>query len=263
MDRMIQREFTNAKTGEKMLMFESEDFENVKPVKHYGDFFIVKSLILNGVPQEELNGQRKPSDQSKKIFIEAALQWQKMLAEFKAVEIPENLRKVLSSKKKSEQEALLKGIAINPDILMGLLIFAEQQGYTMSQYSSEFSQKGVDISKMPLAYVVQEDGQVKVLGESEMSDGQLRQAIEHRKVKVAKFLDRGDDWHCFFATYKSLRGEETWLGQKQPHFHYISNAFGIQREKVVAQLKSEEYKLGNLPHIKLEDYGNQPPKQDS
>ncbi|HTR29413.1 MAG TPA: hypothetical protein VMH27_09080 [Puia sp.] len=258
MDRMIQREYTNTQTGEKILMFESEDFEYVKPVKHYGDFFIVKSLILRGVPQEELNGDRKPSDKSKEIFKGAVLHWQKMLSEFKKIKVPENLIKLLSSKKKSEQESLLKGIALTPDVLMGLLIVAEQHGYTLSQYTSEFSQKGVDLSKMPLAYEVKGDGEVKIFGDTEMSAGQLKQAIEHRKVKVAKILDRGDEWHCFFATFRSLRGEETWQGEKQPHFHYISNAFGIPRTKVVEQIKSEQYKLGNLPHIKLEEYGKQP-----
>lgn len=63
---------------------------------------------------------------------------------------------------------------------------------------------------------------------------------------------------AFFATYKSFRGEETWLGEKQPHYHYISSGFGIERKEVVKQLKSKKYKLGNLPHIKLEEYGNQP-----
>ncbi len=86
----------------------------------------------------------------------------------------------------------------------------------------------------------------------------MKQAIEHRKVKVAKILDKGDEWHCFFATFKSFRGEETWLGANQPHYHYISNVFGIGRAEVVNQIKSEKYKLGNLPHIKLEEYGNQP-----
>ncbi|MHA8104971.1 hypothetical protein [Aquirufa nivalisilvae] len=55
-----------------------------------------------------------------------------------------------------------------------------------------------------------------------------------------------------------MRGEETWLGEKQPHFHYISSAFGIDGAEVIRQIKSKKYMLGNLPHIKLEDFGNQP-----
>jgi len=255
---MIQREIINKKTGEKIIMFEDGDFEYENPIKHYGDGFIVKQMVLNGIPNEELNGDKKPSEKSEQIFIEAAAKWQEMLKKFKAVEVPNGFLSLLGTDKKSEQENLLKGQIMTPDILMGLLIKSEEQGYKLSQYSSSYSQKGVDLSKMPLAYRVKENGEVQTFGTTELSEGQLKQAIEHRKVKVAKFLDKGEEWHCFFATYKSLRGEETWLGEKQPHFHYISNAFGIARAEVVDQIKSEKYSLGNLPHIKLEEYGKQP-----
>lgn len=241
-----------------MIIFDEEDFENVKPVKYYGDTFIVKQMILNGVPKEELDGSKKPSQKSKEIFFQAAMRWQEMLKKFKQTPVPEGLIKLLESNKKKEQESFLKGIVLTPDLLMAFLIKAEELGYTLSQYSSEYSQKGLDISKMPLAYEVRKDGSVKVFGETALSEGQLKQAVEHRKVKVAKILDKGDSWHCLFTTFKSLRGEETWLGENQPHYHYISNAFGISRADVVKQIKSEKYKLGNLPHIKLEKYGNQP-----
>lgn len=258
---MIQREIINKRTGEKLIMFEDGDFENVKPTKHYGDSFVVKQMVLRGVPPEEMNGEAKPSEKSKSIFIEAVKQWNEMLKGFKGTQLPPNLIKVLDTYKKSEQEALLKGIILTPDILMAFLVKAEESGYTLSQYSSEFTQKGVDTSKMPLAYEVK-NGEVKIFGKTELSDGQLKQAIEHRKVKIGKILDRENNWHCLFTTFKSLRGEETWLSEKQPHYHYLSSGFGLERTYLIEQLKSEQYKLGNLPHIKLEEYGNQPDKQN-
>lgn len=197
-------------------------------------------------------------NKARRFFFEVAMSWQEMLQKLKHGEVPEIFLRLLEATKKSEQEALLKGAILTPDILMGLFIRAEAMGYTLSNYSSEYAQKGVDPAKMPLAYGVQKDGNVKVFGNTELSNGQLKQAVEHRKVKMAKFLDKGNTWHCFFTIYKSLRGDETWLGEKQPHYHYISNTFGIDRAEVVAQIKSEKYKLGNLPHIKLEEYGNQP-----
>ena len=255
---MIQREIINKKTCEKLIMFEDGDFEYEKPIKYYSDGFIVKQMVLRGIPNEELAGYKKPSENSKQIFIEATNHWQEMLQKYKADEVSNGFFKLFGTTKKEEQEYLLKGQILTPDVLVGLLIKAEEQGFTLSQYSHKYSQKGVDLSKMPFAYQVKENGEVQTYGETELSDGQLKQAIEHRKVNVAKILDKGDEWHCFFVTFKSLRGEETWFGEKQPHYHYISNAFGIQRTEVVNQIKSEKYKLGNLPHIKLEDYGNQP-----
>ena len=255
---MIQREIINKNTGEKLIMFEDVDFEFEKPVKHYCDDFIVKQMLLNGIPDKELNGHQKPTKKSEQIFIKANLDWQEMLFYFKTIDIPNGFLKLFGTTKSAVQENLLKGQILTPDILMGLLIKAEELGYTLSQYSSEYSQKGIDLSKMPFAYKLKKNGEVETFGNTEFSVGQLKQAIEHRKVKVAKILDKGDEWHCFFVTFKSLRGEENWLEEKQPHYHYISNTFGIKRAEVVNQIKSEKYNLGNLPHIKLEKYGTQP-----
>jgi hypothetical protein len=256
---MIQREIGNKKTGEKIIIFEETDFEHVNPIKHYGDSFIVKQMVLRGVPDSELNGTNRISDKSLSIYKAATANWSEMLAGFRKVNVPEKMIALLTSKRKNEQERLLKGAVLTPDILMAFLIKAHEEfGYTLSSYSSEHAAKGVYSSKMPLAYEVKEDGKVQVYGNTELSEGQLRQAIEQRRVKVGKFIDNCDHWHCFFTTYRSLRGEETWLGEKQPHYHYISNYFGIERTKVIEEIKSERYSLGNLPHLKLEEYGNQP-----
>ncbi|NLX72521.1 MAG: hypothetical protein GXY94_04370, partial [Bacteroidales bacterium] len=78
---MIRREIINKKTGEKLIMFEDADFEYEKPVKHYGDGFIVKQMVINGIPEDELNGKSKPTEKSKQIFIEAVKNWNEMLAD--------------------------------------------------------------------------------------------------------------------------------------------------------------------------------------
>lgn len=257
-DLMVQKEFINKKTGERILAFEDSDFEFEKPVKHYSDFFIYRHMVVNGVPEEDLRSGKNPSETSKAIFIEGAKEWQEMFKDYQTVSLSENLVKLLDSKKKAEQGTLLEGEVITPDVLMALIIKADEAGYLLSQYTSEFLPNGIDPSQLPLAFTIEENGEVKKYGKTKLSDAQLKQVIEHRKVKVAKFLDRGDEWHCFFVTYTSLNGQETWLGEKQPHFHYISNAFGIPREKVVEQLKSKKYKLGNPPHITLKEYGRQP-----
>lgn len=101
-----------------------------------------------------------------------------------------------------------------------------------------------------------EDGEIQKFGKTELTDGQLKQALEQRSVKIAKILEKDGEWHCFFITYNSIRGKENWRNSK-PHFHYISNYFGISKKAVVEQIKSKKYKLGNLPHIALDDYGIQ------
>lgn len=97
------------------------------------------------------------------------------------------------------------------------------------------------------------DDKVSKVGNTTLTDGQLKQAVDHRKVVVAKFIDKEDEWHCIFLTYDSIRGKESWKGG-QPHYHYISDKFGIPRAEVLNQLKSRIYNLGSLPHIDLVGY---------
>jgi len=255
--RMEYREIVNKKTGEKLIGFADEDFEHADPIRYYKDFFVVQNMILREVPVDQIQGEAEITAESKEKFKAALRSWAEMATEIESTVVPENLLLLLDSKKKADQEKLLRGFALTPQLLIAFIFAAAKKGFTLSQFITQTPQKGVDLSKMPFAFEVRADD-IKVFGKTELTDGQLRQALEHRKVVVAKFLERGDDWHCFFTTYKSLRGEETWQDEDQPHYHYISSAFGIPRDKVISELKSPKYKLGNLPHIKLEGYGVQP-----
>ncbi|NDV43111.1 30S ribosomal protein THX [Flagellimonas sediminis] len=257
--KLVSTFIFNKKTGETLISFRGEDIiKPVDPVKYYKDNFIVKQMIMRGIPKEELNGKTKPSDKNMEIFIEANQLWNKQYTQIKKTPIPENLIKLLSTTKKADQEKLLKGVELTPDLIAALIFEAsEKHGYRMSQYRTDIPQKGIDESDLPKAFMEQEDGTVKKFGKSDLSDGQLKQAIQHRRVTIGKFLERGDVWHCFFTNYKSLRGEEKWLGKKQPHYHYVSSGFGLEKKKVIKELRSENYNIKNF-HVALKGYGNQP-----
>ncbi|WP_346883642.1 hypothetical protein [uncultured Algibacter sp.] len=256
---MILTEIKNKKTGEVLIKAQQEDFEYQNPIEYYKGEIILNQMINYGISPDIINNNEELSDKDTELFNKAVEFWIKYKRKFDNINIPNELIKLLLSKKKAIQKDLLQGMVLTPNILTAFIFKAyEKYGYTLSQYTSEFNQKNIDLSKMPFAYRVKDNGEVEVIGETELSDGQLKQALEHRSVKIAKFLDKGNDWHCFFITFQSIGGRETWLGKKQPHYHYISNHFGIKREKVIEQLKSRKYKLGNLPHIKLIEYGNQP-----
>ena len=249
------REIINKKTGEKIISFGGEDFENVNPDRHYYDACFVKRMMLQ-VP-DEARGKKKPTEKGKQILLETAKDCREFINSFRAVELPQQLLDLLKAKKKSEQQKLLKNLVLNPDILMGFLLKAGDNGYTLSQYSSEFQPSDIDKEKMPYAYMLNENGEIQKFGKTELTDGQLKQALEQRSVKIAKIIEKDGEWHCFFITFNSIGGKENWR-DGQPHFHYISNFFGIKKEDVIEQIKSKKYKLGNLPHITLTDYGVQP-----
>ena len=78
-------------------------------------------------------------------------------------------------------------------------------GYTLSQYISEFSKKDFK--------------------------------------SVARIIDCGDHWHCFFTTFNASKGGKTEL-------HYLSSDFGIDRADLVKRIKSSE-SLSKLDHLPL------------
>lgn len=251
---------TNRKTGESIRMVSQPDeFVTKEPRKYYRDVKVTGHLVASGISQEELSGRTQKTEEGKKAFIEAMLLWKNLEKDVNSIDLPKELITLLNTNKKSEQEKLLHGMVFTPMIVASLIYEAcEKHGYTLRNIRHDTPQKGLDVKKMPAAAIVEEDGKVKKMGNTDLSDGQMKQAVKHRKVMVAKFLEKGNHWHCFFTTFKNLRGEETWQGEGQPHYHYISDSFGIPKEEVIKQLKSEKYKLGNLPHIKLEGYGKQP-----
>lgn len=247
-------EIINKKTGEKLISFGDDDFEKVNPDRYYYDAFFVKRMML--LVPEEASGRTKPTQKGKEILMETAKNSRELIDAFREVELPKNLVSLLGSNKKSMQQKLLNGLVLTPDTLMGFILLAGDQGYTLSQYRSEFQTAAVDASKLPKAYRIKKDGSVEKFGNTELTDGQLRQALEQRSVKVAKIIERDEEWHCFFLTYNGISGKENWQNG-QPHFHYISNLLGIKKEDLIEQIKSKEYKLGNLPHVALKEYRDQ------
>jgi hypothetical protein len=168
-------------------------------------------------------------------------------------EVPPNLISLLNSQSKKEQERLLRGQSLSPYQLSAYLFRAWSEfGFSFSNYTGEHHHKGVDESTLPSLIVVGDDQKVRTAGETTLTEGQLKNVVNYRKVTVTKFLDKGENWHCFFTVYKSLRGEESWK-DGQPHFHYISDKWGISREEAVKQLKSEKYPSTNI-HIDLLGY---------
>lgn len=256
---MIVREFINKKTGAKIISFGGEDFENLNPDEHYYEHCFVSRMML--LRPEESTGRTAPTEEGKLILLETAKQCREYINSFRSIKLPENLLSLLNSKKKKDQIKLLNGLSLTTDMLMGFLLQAGDNGYTLSEYSSEFQASDIDEEKLPYAFITKDDGTIEKIGKTELSDKQLKHALKQRSVKVAKIIEKGEEWHCFFITYNSIGGEENWK-DGQPHFHYISNLFGIKKEDVIKQIKSKEYKLGNLPHVALLDYGQQPDKKE-
>ncbi len=234
-------------------IFHSPDFEYVNPIEYYSSktiaqhISILKDIFLLKYPNLKF-------ELIEKYILEKEISaWEEKLKKILNIKIPINFISILSASSKKEQINLLKGLSINPEQLLAFLFTSKENfGYLFSQYTSEHHHNGLEVENMPKLVEIKNDKVIKV-GNTTLTDGQLKQAINHRKVIVAKFIDKEDEWHCLFLTYDSIRGKESWNGG-QPHYHYISDKFGIPRAEVLSQLKSRTYNLGSLPHIELTGY---------
>lgn len=233
----------------------SPDVEYVNPVMYYSDYIIFNSISL----EKDLLAITDPilaSKISDDYFFQRAKE--KLFEKYEEIEntkIPPNLIEILEGKSKKTQIQLLKGQTLTPDQLMAYLFSTYLDfGFTFSQYISENLHKGLDRSALPR--LIHVDGkEVKSIGSTTLSKGQMRQVVEQRKVITAKFLDKGDTWHCFFGTLDSFGGKESWK-DGQAHFHYISDKWGIPRDVVIAKIKSGVYPSTSV-HIGLLNYRDQ------
>ena len=98
--------------------------------------------------------------------------------------------------------------------------------------------------------MIEKDGSVTKFGYTSLKDGQIRQAIDHRKSRRADILDRDEKWYCFYWTWKSIDGKES-SKKFDEHIHYIDYTWGLTREHVLNELNSKDYKLNGI-HINFE-----------
>lgn len=254
MEPVIKHTIVSKKDGtEAYHIFGSEDFEYTNPIIYYKAIFLytnftmLKDITMKQAPFMPLQIVEKV------IKAQVNNEWKEKLRQINRITIPNNLLQLLKSEKKKDQIRLLKEVSITPDQLIAFIFKAHSvYEFTFSQYRSEHNNSNVNNEKMPTILEVRE-GIVNKVGDTTLTDRQLKQSIEQRTVVISKFLYRGNTWHCFFVTYNSLAGKEN-RNDGQPHYHYISDKFGLAREQVVEELKKKEYKLNNCPHIPILDY---------
>lgn len=233
--------------------YESSDFEFSDPIQYFKeihvtiDFDFARKYLQNLFPTFPKNLIEYESR------IQALKEWEKKYKEYLSIEIPKNFFDLLNADSKKKQLHLLKGQSITSDQLTAFIIRAfKDSGFTLSQYSAVHYPDEVNAEDLPLLTEINGDSVVKI-GSTDLSNDQLKHIVKFRNVIISKILDRKLNWHCFFLTFKSIFGGENW-NNSTPHLHYISDKFGLSRERVVKELKNKNYKLGNLPHINFIRY---------
>ena len=239
-------------------IFWDDNVENVNPIEYYKQFELQKRAIS----YRDLLEVKYPfltSRLSDGFFIRFAnekLEEEKFWESKEQTEVHENFLKLFETTRKKDQESLLKGLSFGTDQLISLIFKSyKDYKYLYSRYRFEILPKGLENKKKPKIANISKDGTIETVGDTDLTNGQIKNMIEHRKVIISHFFDKGDVWHCLFTTYNSIEGKENWKNG-QAHFHYISSAFGIARDEFIESMKNGQYKSTSI-HIDLLEYGNQ------
>jgi hypothetical protein len=231
------------------------DFEFVNPLSKIAEDYIAQSIQLHKTMMEahlkSKGGPDIPEDILLKVVFKNALKdWDEQQEKFMSTKVQQPLWNLLDAETKKEQIKYLRGLSTTWTELHSFICQAgEKLGFTYSFYRADFQMKGLDKSKLPRLFRLRKDNKVETVGHTDLTHGQLKKVINDRKVILAKFIDKGDEWHCFFYTFKSITGQENYQGE-QPHIHYISSKWGIPRAEVVAAFRSGTYKSTPV-HIKI------------
>ena len=240
-------------------IFWDDKVEKVNPVEYYKNVELNKRVIT----YRDILQMKAPflaQKLSPNFYVRYAkedIDKEKFWETKEQTEISENFLTLLETTRKKDQISLLKGLSINPDQLIALILRSfKEHGYVYSRYRFEYLPKDLVDKKKPKVVDASKEDAIKIIGDTDLTEGQVKKMINERKVIIAHILDRGEEWHCFFITYNSIGGKENHKNG-QPHFHYISSAFGITRDDFIKSMENGNYKSTSV-HIDLLEYGYQP-----
>lgn len=173
--------------------------------------------------------------------------WEKLIRQLPDIKYPvvdiDHLLPFTIMGKKANQIAFWKEQRISFKELISLLLKLDEMGYLYSQIRYRGCVPNVNKEDLPFLINVEDKNTLNIIGETFLSEGSLRTAVNQTKNVVAKIVEKGEEWHCFYFTFKGVAGREAGEQGGKPHLHYVSNGFGINLDRMKADFKS-----GNCPH---------------
>ena len=180
--------------------------------------------------------------------------WKEQYASIMNTELPDSIYSILNCKDKDVQEKIFKPPFQLTTCSLQKFIFKSWQlyGFSFSDYRFEHHQNGLDENDLPKGFLLNENDTIEIFGNTTLKEGVLKNAIKHRKVTIAKFLDKDSEWHCFYYNYNSINGNEA---GEIPHIHYISNNWTLDRDIVLKELRKRHHSFYSNVHINYKRYG--------
>lgn len=194
------------------------------------------TAILKGKGRPELADEaivRKLALRDAKEFFEEMLH--KTLPDFR-------LQQILTHTEwtKKQQMKLWRGFELRTRDLLWFNWLAQKAGYLLDVRVIETHPKVFDEKKLPRVFRETEDGSIDKIGDTDMKEGEMRALLQQRKVQNVRIYHKGDVWHCFYGTMRGLNGQEQGAIGSHPHYHYISDKWGIKLEDLLQRMQAND-----------------------
>lgn len=178
----------------------------------------------------------------------------KKFQEIANITIPESFVKIFTADlKEKEKNRLLRDSSISLDVLSAIFFMATKLGYKFTYYKYEGEPKAYNKGDLPYLIHMKDNGEIEKVGDTNLTDNQLKDLIESSNYLIARIFDNGTYWHCFLQTKRGLTGKEPGRNGTHKHIHYISDKFGLSKEELI----NDYLKKGRYPtiknHIKITD----------
>lgn len=128
---------------------------------------------------------------------------------------------------KHQQKKLWEGVVLSATDIWWFNWLAQEIGYLLDVFHIEIIPRVFQEKKLPMCFTQENDGRFRKIGTTDLSEGEMRGILEQRKVLQMRVYHRESIWHCFYFTHRGLAGKEPGTYGSVPHYHYISDKFGI------------------------------------
>lgn len=249
---MLIKEFKDRDSAGIFTAYSDDNWHKVDPVYMLGA--TQQAIMVN-----EMNGLLKikgiPLNETLSLHIKdkAREMWQRTYQQAAQIVLADEWKSILDGASKKEQIKLLTHVELTPDSFFSLIIHAwEDYGYSYSRY--HFEHRPIDLKTKAYPFFIYKKTQDEILigGHTDLSESQLKLAVDEKRVNVGHFFDRGDEWFCLFLTYKGIFGKEA-PHEGVPHMHFTSGRWGIDREGTFNMLKLYRYSIPSI-HILFKNY---------
>ena len=219
----------------KICSMYEDDIEHVSPMMWFGAYKFFQLTQLGGYS----------NDKAKEMSMD-------MLKAYVSRPCPSFLLDLYTSKSKKQQEKLLRGQSITPEDLICWILQGGKIGGLFSQYAYDAGIPDDLKGRVPILIDASDTQNIKTVGGTDLSPAALLHLVEHQTKIIAQLIDFNDGrWYCFYRTHRGLAGRES--GNQGQHVHFISSAYGINRDVLVEGLKNGECPKSGF-HVHLSGY---------